>query len=146
MTLLTDLREDDFVIYRYSLYPFPKDQEREIINIGAKAINTFHQHKYAADLEYYIHDLKELTPYTWTNLIDLPEEGPFILKGETNSRKSSWSKDMFAATKKDASEVYSRLCADSLIGQQKIFIRQYVPLVTYCLQNIHCYHWANKPW
>ncbi len=129
--LLTDINEGDFVIYRYSLYPFALDQEREILNIGAKPINSYGQHKYAADLQNYVYDLKELTPRTWDRIKDIPETGPFILKGETNSRKSNWKRDMFALTKKDAIEIHGRLCDDSLIGQQKIFVREYVPLNFY---------------
>lgn len=129
--LLTDIKKDDFVIYRYSLFPFPLDQEKEILNIGAKPINTYGQHRYAADLQNYVYDLKELTPLTWSDLKDLPEEGPFILKGETNSRKSNWNKDMFASNKKEAIEIYGRLCDDSLIGHQKIYTRKYIPLHTY---------------
>lgn len=131
VSLLTDISEGDFVIYRYSLFPFPLDQEKEIMNVGARAINTFGQHRYAADLQNYVFDLKELTPRTWDRLQDLPEVGPFILKGETNSRKSNWKRDMFAETKADAIAIHGRLCDDSLIGQQKIYIREYVPLVTY---------------
>src|SRR5271165_4413497 len=95
VSLLTDINEGDFVIYRYSLFPFPLDQEKEIINVGAKSINTYNQHRYAADLQNYVYDLKELTPRTWDRLQDIPEIGPFILKGETNSRKSNWGRDMF---------------------------------------------------
>lgn len=131
VSLLSDIHEGDFVIYRYSLYPFPLDQQKEIANIGAHTINTYNQHRYAADLQNYVYDLKELTPKTWERLQDIPEVGPFILKGETNSRKSNWKRDMFAPTKKDAIEIHGRLTDDSLIGQQKIFIREYVPLLTY---------------
>ena len=35
---------------------------------------------------------------------------------------------MFAKTKKEAIEVYMRLSRDSLVGQQDIYVRQYVPL------------------
>ncbi len=133
VSLLSDIEPGDFVTYRYSLYPFALDQEREILNIGAVPINTYGQHKYAADLQNYVQDLKELTPKTWDRIQDIPDVGPFILKGETNSRKSSWSKNMFAPTKADAIDVYGRLCDDALICQQKIFIRQYVPLVTYAI-------------
>jgi hypothetical protein len=39
--LLSDIKKGDFVIPPYSLYPFPKGQEIEILNIGAKLINTY---------------------------------------------------------------------------------------------------------
>jgi hypothetical protein len=38
---------------------------------------------------------------------------------------------MFAKNKTEAIQVHSRLCSDSLISEQKIYIREYVPLVTY---------------
>lgn len=129
--LLTNINAGDFVVYRYSLYPFALDQEREILNIGAVPINSYGQHQYAANLENYVVDLQELTPKTWDNLQDIPQSGPFVLKGETNSRKSNWKRDMFANNKQEAIAIHGRLCDDSLIGQQKIFIREYVPLVTY---------------
>jgi ATP-grasp domain-containing protein len=131
VSLLTDIEPGDQVIYRYSLFPFPKDQENEILNVGAKPINSFNQHLYVADLQNWVMDLAELTPITWDRLELLPETGPFVLKGETNSRKSNWKQQMFAETKTDAIRVHSELLDDSLIGQQKIYIRQYVPLHTY---------------
>lgn len=131
VSLLTDIEENSIVINRYSLYPFPLDQEREVLNIGAKPLNTYQQHRYIADLGNYVADLGNLTPKTWDRLVDLPEEGPFVLKGETNSRKANWQKDMFASNKREAIEIHSRLSQDTLIGQQKIYIRQYVPLVKY---------------
>jgi hypothetical protein len=76
-------------------------------------------------------DLGDLTPKTWYNLADIPENGPFILKGETNSKKSYWHQCMFANNKKEAIEIHSRLLEDSLINQQKIYIRKFIPLVTY---------------
>ena len=131
-SLLTDIKKGDTVIYRYSLYPFPKDIEDEILNVGAKPLNSLYEHNYVADLGNYVKDLGSLTPRTWVNLYDLPEDDTsFVLKGETNSRKSNWKLDMFAVDKKAANQVHSRLCADTLIGQQKIYIREYVPLVSY---------------
>lgn len=126
-----DIKEGDLVVGRYSLWPFYADQAKDINYVGAKLINDYNQHLYIADLQNYIVDLRELTPRTWREIQDIPEEGPFVLKGETNSRKSNWKHDMYAATKKDAIEVYSRLANDSLIGTQKIFIRRYEPMVTY---------------
>jgi hypothetical protein len=86
---------------------------------------------YIADLQNYVYDLNELTPRTWRELHHLPDNMSFVLKGETNSRKSSWLRDMYAPSKKEAIEIYGRLSDDGLIGQQKIYIREYVPLVKY---------------
>src|ERR1041385_5488764 len=82
-----DIQKDDLVIGRYSLWPFYSDQVKDIEYVGAKLINSYQQHLYIADLGNYIQDLQELTPYTWTSLELLPDNGSFVLKGETNSRK-----------------------------------------------------------
>jgi hypothetical protein len=129
--LLTDIKEGQHITGRYSLFPFYADQRREITNVGAKLINTYQQHRYIADLQNYVMDLGELTPRTWRNVVDLPDEGQFVLKGETYSRKGSWKQDMFAPDKKAAIEIYGRLMNDSLIGTGSIYIRQYEPMVTY---------------
>lgn len=126
-----DIKSGDLVIGRYSLWPFYNDQFKDIEYVGAKLINSYNQHIYISDLQNYVFDLKELTPKTWRDLNDLPENTSFILKGETNSKKSSWKRDMFAPSKKEAIEIYARLSDDSLIGQQHIYIREYVPLVKY---------------
>ena len=126
-----DITQGDLVVGRYSLWPFYADQAKDIDYVGAKLINNYNQHLYVADLGNYVMDLGRLTPRTWRLLEDLPEKGPFVLKGETNSRKSSWKRDMYAETKTDAIMIANRLSEDSLIGHQKIYIRQYIPLVKY---------------
>lgn len=126
-----DITKGDLVVGRYSLWPFYADQAKDIDYVGAKLINSYNQHLYVADLGNYVMDLGKLTPRTWRNLEDLPEKGPFVLKGETNSRKSHWKRDMFAENKLEAIMIANRLADDSLIGQQKLYIRQYIPLVKY---------------
>lgn len=126
-----DIQKDDLVIGRYSLWPFYADQAKDFDHVGAKLINSYQQHRYISDLQNYVMDLRELTPRTWRSLEDLPEKGPFVLKGETNSRKSNWKRDMYAPDKKAAIEIYSRLMDDSLIGHQNIYIRRFEPMVTY---------------
>lgn len=129
--LLTDINDGEFIIPRYSMYPFYLDQEREILNVGSSLINTYNQHQYVADLKNYVHDLKELTPKTWNSIPEIDEDGPYILKGETNSKKNKWNTSMFAKNKDQAIEVFGNLCQDGLIGDQHIYIRKYVPLVSY---------------
>lgn len=131
--LITDINKDDFIIPRFSSYPYPLDMQREFTNIGAKAINSHQQYLYIADLQNYIQDLAELTPKTWGEISDIPNDGPFVLKGETNSKKSYWLTDMFAENKKAAIVVQSRLFNDTLLGYQNIYIREYVPLFTYLI-------------
>lgn len=129
--LLTSIPQGTVVIARYSMFPFYFDQEQEILNLNCKLINNYQQHRYIADLKNWVFDLKDLTPKTWSELHKIPEKGPFVLKGETNSRKNDWKNSMFAENKSDAIRVHSELSKDSLIGYQNIYIREYVPLHTY---------------
>jgi hypothetical protein len=126
-----EIKKDDLVIARFSALPFYKEQEYDINYVGAKMINTYRQHRYIADLGNWVNDLEDLTPKTWNRLQDIPEEGPFILKGETNSKKYQWKTHMYASNKREAIDVESKLNGDSLITYQNIYIRQYVPLKTF---------------
>lgn len=125
---ILDICENDLVISRFSALPFYKDREIEINRIGAKLINSYQEHMYIADLKNWYTDLKDYTPETWFNLSEIPEEGPFVLKGATNSKKFNWNTHMFAKNKKEAIEVYHRLSIDGLIGSQDIYVRKYQPL------------------
>jgi hypothetical protein len=130
------ITHDDLVIGRYSVLPFYKELARDIEYVGARMANSTRQHNYIADLRNWAEDLKELTPKTWYRLEDVSDNGPFVLKGKTNSRKDRWSTHMYAATYRDAVRVYENLLRDGLIGQdgdkgQDIYVREYVPLVTY---------------
>lgn len=125
------IERDQFVIGRYSVLPFYRELELDTLSVGARLINTYEQHLYVADLQNWVADLDGLTPRTWDRLDAIPDQGPFILKGATNSKKFQWKTHMFARDKREAGEVYSRLCEDGLIGQQQIYIRAYVPLMTY---------------
>lgn len=126
-------KSGDLVIARFSALPFYKEQENDYLSLGAKMINSSFEHNYIADLGNWYFDLQEFTPRTWNNLVDLPENVPFVLKGETNSKKFFFKDLMFAKDKKAAIEVYGRLCADSLLQYQKIYIREYIPLETYMI-------------
>lgn len=123
----------DLVIGRYSVLPFYKELEYDLLDKGAVLINSFKQHNFVADLRNYYEVLQEkLTPKTWFSLESVPEGGgPFVLKGATNSRKDKWNTHCFATNKKEAIETYLRLSDDSFIAEQDIYIRQYVPLKKY---------------
>jgi hypothetical protein len=123
-----DIRSGDLVIGRYSVLPYYQEQDRDIRSVGAGLINSYQEHRAIADIASWYHLLEDITPKTWFRVSDLPrdESGPFVLKGETNSRKFLWSTHMFAPTRDDVSRVHSKLLDDSLIGQQNIYIRQYI--------------------
>ena len=128
------IQPGDLVIGRYSVLPFYKEQERDINLAGARLINTYAEHRYVADLVQWTPDLAGLTPDTWLDLSSVQDHDfPVVLKGETNSRKHLWSTHMFARDRAEMTAVYGRLLDDSLIGQQQIYARKYVPLTTYLI-------------
>lgn len=129
-----DIQKDDLVVMRYSALPFFEEQERDIEKAGAKVINSLRQHEYVADLENYYWDLEGITPKTWFRPSDVPfdEEGAFVLKGKTNSKKFLWNTHMFAEDRSKVMDVYCRLQDDGLIGNQDIYIRKFIPLFNYC--------------
>lgn len=108
--------------------PFYKELEEDLEYNGSSLINSYRQHRWIADLKEWYEDFKDITPKTWMKLADIPENGPFVLKGETNSKKFNWNTHMFAKNKQEAGQVYGRLCQDTLVGQQDIYIREYIPL------------------
>lgn len=130
----TEVQAGDLVVPRFSALPFYSELDADLKCVGAQLINNFSQHQYIADLQNWVSDLSDMTPLTWSRLEDVPDDaGPFVLKGETNSMKSKWATHMFAQNKKEAIAIYLKLQDDSLIGRQRIYIRQYVPLQTYMI-------------
>lgn len=124
--------EKALVIARYSALPFYRELEQDVLLAGSQLINTYSQHNYIADMQNWVADLKELTPKTWTEIVDVPDnEGPFVLKGATNSKKWFWKEMMFAENKRQAIDIQGKLLKDGLIGDQSIYIRKYIPLFSY---------------
>ena len=95
-------------------------------------INSHKEHVYVANLRNWYTHLVDFTPRTWFYLDQIPEKGPFVLKGATNSRKHQWTSHMYAENKHEAVEVFTRLAADGLVGHQPIYVREYVPLRKLC--------------
>ena len=122
------------VIGRYSVLPYYKELEKDLEQQGSKLINTYQQHEYIADFFYY-HSVKEFTPKTYFGEYGVPQgvpdTGPFVVKGTTNSRKFEWNTKMFAKTREEAINIALELSKDSLIASQGTIIREYVPLKTY---------------
>ena len=140
------------VIPRYSMLPFGKELEADVRNLGGELINTFRQHCYVAEMRNWYNDFKYITPKTWFRLQDIEGDGPFVLKGSTNSKKFSWNTHMYAKDRKAAGDVYMRLLEDGLVGTQEIVIRQYVPLRNYgtmpsgipISHEFRCFFYQNK--
>ncbi len=128
------IRSNDLVISRYSCLPYYKEQAYDIDLIGAKLINSYQEHRYVADLSAYYPDLEDITPKTWFSMDEIEGDGPFVLKGETNSRKGRWRTHMYAKDRRAAADVYWELTNDPLFQdtKQRICIRQFV--------NFHKYY------
>jgi hypothetical protein len=120
------------VIGRYSVLPFYKELEDDLADIGSRLINSYDQHLWIANFDYYA-DLADYTFESWTEreFSRTQYEGPFVVKGLTNSKKHQWDTMMFARDRREAIEVASRLRQDSLIGTQPLVYRRYTPLVTF---------------
>lgn len=122
----------DLIIARYSALPFYHDLENDLLRVGALMVNSYKQHRYAADLENWVGDLQDVTPETWRELPDVPNDAfPIIVKGETNSKKFLWDTHCFAKDRRSAAEVTCRLMDDGVIADQHIYYRKYIPLKTY---------------
>ena len=119
------------VVMRYSALPFLDNIYKELVTMGLEPINSLSSMKWIMNLQNWVEALGDMTFKTWDRLEDLPQEGPFVLKGATNSKKHYWNTHMFAQNKKEAIHVYGLLAEDCMIGEQKIYIRKFEPLVTY---------------
>jgi hypothetical protein len=129
------IQPNDLVIGRYSVLPYYEEQAKDIKYIGAELINSCTQHKWVANINNWYEDIKDYTPKTWPGLDWIDEDGPFVLKGMTNSRKSKWKTHMFAKDKDAASNIYWELLTDPLFedSKQDIVIRKFEKLHTYFL-------------
>lgn len=128
------IEKGDKVICRYSALPYYQELQHDVENLGASLINSYDEHLFVADLQNWYAFLYDLTPKTWFSLAEAladSYEGPYVLKGRTNSRKSLWKTHMFAKDKQQMREVYMRLQDDGLIGDQGVVIREYEPFIRY---------------
>jgi hypothetical protein len=124
--------KNQLVIPRYSALPYYRELEEDLNYNGCKLINSYEQHRWIANFDYY-RDLKSYTPETWSS-DEWPTslyEGPVVLKGKTNSLKGRWNTHMYARDREVAHRVACNLLADSMIGEQDVIYRKYVPLKTF---------------
>jgi hypothetical protein len=129
ITQRTDARPGDLVIGRYSVLPFYKELEADLAHNGATLVNTIGQHQFIADMAQWVPVLLDIDATPPMYAMDrIPEKGPFVVKGHTNSKKQLWNTHMFAETKRRAVEIALELMQDTLIGGQQIYIRPFVPL------------------
>ena len=120
--------EHSLVIPRYTALPYYMELEADMADMRCRLINTYQEHNYVAHMRNWYYDLADITPRTWFALDQMPIEGPFVMKGATNSKKFQWDTHMFAKDRYEAVEVACRLGEDSVIGTQPIVGREYVEL------------------
>ena len=117
------------VIGRYSVLPYYNELATDLEYIDSQLVNSPHQHHFIADVGNWYDVLKDYTPETWRRVEDVPEDAfPIVVKGATNSKKFLWDTHMFAADRRAAVDVQCRLQEDSMIGDQWIYYRRYIPL------------------
>lgn len=133
-TLRSKVPPGSMVIGRYSVLPYYRELQADLLENGSQLINSPNQHHWISDFHWY-EDLKDFTPRTWKESnfkpLDHPTNRQFVVKGVTNSRKHEWDSMMFAKSPRGAIETARRLRLDSLIGTQEILFREYVPLETF---------------
>jgi hypothetical protein len=118
------------VLGRYSVLPYYQEVNYDLGFFRHELINSPKQHKYIADFLWY-NDVIEHTPQTWFHdLSQCDHDGPFVVKGKTNSKKNQWATKMFARDRKEALLIASELMSDDNIAQQGVIFREFVPLKT----------------
>jgi hypothetical protein len=127
--------QNKLVIGRYSVLPYYRELERDLKLQGSYLINSFEQHQYIANFDYY-EDLYNseiaLTPKTYFELKDVPKNGgPFIVKGRTNSKKQQWKEKMYAENYESVVRIYSELMNDPFFAEQGVIIRDFIQLKTF---------------
>lgn len=124
-----DVKRGDLIIPRYSSLPHYDELDRDVKKAGATLINSYQQHKWIANFEWY-QDLKRYTFDTWdmSNIAKAPPDIRYVVKGKTNSKKWQWKNSMFASNREEAVKIGCNLYSDSMIGSQGIIYRRFEPL------------------
>lgn len=128
----TQVSPGSLVVGRYAVLPFYRELEYELQHQGSRLINSTRQHRWIADLGNYVHALgPRLTPPAEKDFTRLPERGPFVVKGETTSKKHKWRSHMYAETRADAIRIALELRDDGYINDQTLYARPFVKLRTF---------------
>jgi hypothetical protein len=126
----SQIAENSLVIGRYSVLPHFKELEVDLKARNSTLINSYGQHCFVADIECWYKHIKKYTPQTYFTWYGLPE-GKYVVKGRTNSRKNLWNTHMFSENVKELKDVISKCLDDSLISEQGVVVREFVPLKTF---------------
>ncbi len=135
--------KNSFVIPRYSSLPYYKELEFDLEFNNSKLVNSFREFQYIANFDYY-EDLRDFTFKTWFSFAEIDDNGPFVLKGRTNSRKHRWSDLMYAQDKVAAIQVMMDLMRDETISSQGVIIRKYHELESLGKSTITGQNFANE--
>lgn len=123
----SQIPDNSLVIGRYSVLPFYKELEDELALKNSKLVNSYSQHNYIADICNWYEDIKEFTPVTFTTWGHI-NEGKWVVKGKTSSRKHNWNTHMFADGREQLLNVVKNLLDDPLISKDGLVVREYIPL------------------
>lgn len=125
----SEIPADSIVIGRYSVLPYYDELSQELALRNSRLVHDYRAHQWIADVESWACGVLEgMTPQTWTRWDSLPANTSFVVKGRTNSRKHQWATHMFAQSRSDVPTVAMRLLDDTLIRDQGLVVREYVPL------------------
>ncbi len=127
---LADISRNDYIIPRFFWMPFVKEVYEEIGLHGGESCQTPAHHGYLADIGVWYPDMMGVTPESWPSVLEIPskEEGPFVVKGHTNSLRHLWRTHMHAPTRADLGRVISNLQNDTSMWSQRPWIRKYEDL------------------
>lgn len=105
--------------------------ECDVKNLGSKLLNDFYSHSFIAKFWYY-RCISHLTfeSYHSNDSAWMKMEGPYVVKGATNSRKLNFKELMYAETRRAAIDLVGRLGEDPVLFHQGLIIRKYHKLKT----------------
>ena len=125
-TSLFDVQKGDLVYARHYAWPWERRLDADVARLGATLLNDGFAYRYAADPSRWAEDLRGLTPDTWVDFAQLPDDTAFIVKG-SSADKGAWER-MYAPTKSAAIQLRSLLQRDTGMRAQTLVARRYVPL------------------
>jgi hypothetical protein len=128
---LDAIEPGDLVLGRFSLLPFYGDIEAELERRGAKLLLSHDDYDYISDMRRWYADLADLTPETCFDIEELNFDGPYFVKGITNSLKHRGWKNVYAENRAELEVILEDMKHDPLLSEQPYAIRKFVPLHEY---------------
>lgn len=127
----TEIPRGSLVIPRIFNSQHYTELEVDVNNLGSCLLNSSKQHRFIADFDYYPY-ISHLTfeSYRSDDPAWMKMDGPYVVKGATNSRKLNFRELMYAATKRAAIDLVGRLGEDPVLFHQGLIIRKYHKLKT----------------